>query len=196
AQRIPALYDSSTAADFYCYIISGLSWLCRQLGLGGVVLLIDEAETVTHIWDILYLTRGMAFLDGLVRTAYGDPELRRVNSLMVHNRVRTVPYLYRQPFLLIFLATTPAPNEYAYIRLMNRVQSRIELKPLTDAALEEAFRTMVVIYERAYPGFQLSESVRKDILYSAAGRNSEGMRSFVKFCVEAFDVIRLRTVYS
>lgn len=191
-QRIPALYDFSTAADFYCYIISGLSWLCRQLGLGGMVLLIDEAETVTHIWDILCLTRSIAFLDGLVRTAQGDSELLRVSPRMVHNQVRPVPYLYREAFLLVFLATTPATNEYAYIRLMNRVQSRFELAPLTESALVEAFRTMVAIYQQAYPGFQLSASAQKEILNQAVRCNEEGIRAFVKFCVGAFDIARLR----
>lgn len=191
-QRIPALYDFSTAADFYCYVISGLAWLCRQLGLGGMVLLIDEAETVTHIWDILCLTRSVAFLDGLVRTAQGDRELLRVSPLMLHNRVRPVPYLYRQSFLLVLLATTPAPNEYAYIRLMNRAQSRFELAPLAEGALTEAFSKMVTVYQCAYPDFRLPDPVQRDILNRALRHNAEGIRAFLKFCIEAFDVARLR----
>ncbi|MEO0080091.1 MAG: BREX system ATP-binding domain-containing protein [candidate division WOR-3 bacterium] len=192
-QRIPALYDTSTAADFYCYIISGLSHIARLLGLKGLVLLIDEAETVTRLWDVIYLTKSVNFMDGLVKTAQNDPALKRYPAPgMIHNQVRPVPYIYREPTLLLVFATTPAPYDYAYIRLANRIQHRIELTPLSDRALVDAFATMVHIYQRAYPGFEISDSEQQQVLGAAARHSIEGVRPFIKFCVEALDVARLR----
>ena len=189
-QRIPALYDFSTAADFYCNILSGLSWIARELGMKGFVLLIDEAETVTHLWDILYLAKSVNFMDGLVRTAQNDPDLKRVNDRMIHNKVKPVPYIYRDSHLLLLFATTPSPYDYAYIKLANRIKHRIELEALSDRALVDAFTTMVMIYRRAYPGFALSDLDQKRLLREAGKRNIEGVRTFIKFSVEALDVQR------
>jgi hypothetical protein len=190
-QRIPALYDFSTAADFYCNIISGLSWIARELGMKGLVLLVDEAETVTHLWDIMYLAKSVNFMDGLVRTAQNDPDLKRVNDRMIHNKVRPVPYIYRDSSMLLVFATTPSPYDYAYIKLANRIKHRVELEPLEDKSLYDAFSTMVMIYRRAFPGFEISDLDQKRILNDAARRNVEGIRSFIKFAIEALDVARL-----
>lgn len=191
-QRIPALYDFSTAADLYCNILSALSWMARELGLKGLVLLIDEAETVTHLWDIMYLAKSVNFMDGLVRMAQNDPDLKRINDRMVHNRVKPVPYIYRDATLLLVFATTPSPYDYAYIKLANRVKHKVELEPLEDKALFDAFSTMVTIYRRAYPAFTISDLDQKKLLREASRRNIEGVRAFIKFSIEALDVARLR----
>lgn len=192
AQGIPALYDFSTAADFYCNIICGISYITRQLGLNGLVLLIDEAETVTRLWDVFYLTKSVNFMDGLVRVAQDDPELREVDDRLIHNQVRPVSYIYRDPALLLIFATTPTPGQYGYIRLANAVRHRIELSSLEDQALANAFATMVRIYERAYPGFILPVAEQKRLLAEAARRNAAGIRAFIKCCVETLDIARLR----
>lgn len=189
-QRIPALYDFSTAADLYCNILSGLSWIAWQLGMKGLVLLIDEAETVTHLWDIIYLTKSVNFMDGLVRTAQNDPDLRRVNDRMIHNRVKPVPYIYRDPHILLVFATTPSPYDYAYIKLANRIRHRIELEQLSDKALVDAFSTMVMLYRQAYPQFEITDLEQKQLLREASKRNIEGIRAFIKYSVEALDVRR------
>ncbi len=191
-QRIPALYDFSTAADQYCNIFSALSWMARELGMKGLVLLVDEAETVTHLWDIMYLAKSVNFMDGLVRTAQNDPDLKRINDRMVHNKVKPVPYIYREPSLLVVFATTPSPYDYAYIKLANRIKHRVELEPLEERALYDAFSTMVMIYCRAHPGFEIPELEQKRVLREASRRNIEGVRAFIKFSIEALDVARLR----
>ena len=191
-QRIPALYDFSTAADFYCNIFSGLSWMARQLGLKGLVLLIDEAETVTRLWDIIYLTKSVNFMEGLVRTALADPELRKMSTRMIHNRVKPVPYIYRDPSILLVFATTPSPYDYGYLKLANRVRRRVELKPLEDRALVEAFNSLVMLYRRAYDGFEPNEQEQKRLFRRASEHGIEGVRSFIKYCVEGLDVARLR----
>jgi hypothetical protein len=192
AQGIPALYDYSTAADFYCNIISAISYISRQLGFKGLVLLLDEAETVTRLWDIVYLSKSINFMEGLVRVALNDPQLRSISDRLIHNQVRPVPYIYQQPALLLIFATTPCPGEYGYLRLCNSVRQRIELRPLPDQALANAFATMVRVYERAYPGFKLEVAEQKRLLTLAVKRSGTGVRTFIKFCVEALDIARLR----
>lgn len=194
AQGIPALYDFSTAADFYCNIISGLSIIARELGKGGLVLLVDEAETVTRLWDVFYLAKSVNFMDGLVHTAQNSPALKKISEHLIHNQVRPVPYIYRDPALLLIFATTPTPGHYGYIRLANAVRHRIELKPLDDQALANAFATMVKVYEQAYPNFQLPLAEQKKILAQAVRENDAGIRMFVKFCVEALDIARMHQV--
>ncbi len=189
-QRIPALYDFSTAADFYCNILSGISYIANRLGQHGFVLLIDEAETVTHLWDIIYLTKSVNFMEGLVRTALNDRDLKTVNDRMIHNRVRPVPYVYRDSSMLLAFATTPSPYDYAYIKLANRVRRRVELSPLDERALVDAFATMVMLYGRAYPGFEMSDLAQKKLFRDALSHGANGVRSFIKFCIEGLDSAR------
>ncbi len=190
-QSIPALYDFSTAGDFYCNIISGLSWMCRELGLKGLVLLIDEAETVTHLWDILAFARGMNFIEGLIRTALNDPELKKIDDKLIHNRVRTTPYIYREAEIYLVIATTPQPFDYTYLKMTNYIRNRLVLQPLRDSALLDAFQRLVTIYQHAHPGFVLPEPEKKRLLENAFKRRQEGLRYFLKFCVEAMDLTRI-----
>jgi len=192
AQRIPALYDFSTAADFYCNIFSGVSCMARAVGLSGLVLLIDEAETVTHLWDIIYLTKSVNFMEGLVRLAQGDKDLKHLNPRMIHNQVRPVPYMYRDPAILLAFATTPSPYDYSYLKLANRVNRKLELGLLPERALVDAFSSLVMLYQVAYPGFQVAEPEQKRLFRQAQAAGNEGVRSFIKFCVEGLDVQRVR----
>lgn len=192
AQGIPALYDFSTAADFYCNIICAISYMSRQLGFNGLVLLLDEAETITRLWDIVYLSKSINFMEGLVRVALNDPQLRQISDRMIHNQVRPVPYIYQDPALLLIFATTPTPGEYGYLRLENVVRHKIELRPLSDQALANAFATMVRIYEQAYPGFKLEVEEQKRLLSWLVRKRGTGVRTFIKGCVEALDIFRLR----
>ena len=188
---IPALYDFSTAGDFYCYIISGLSHMCRELGLKGLVLLIDEAETVTHLWDILAFARGMNFIEGLIRTSLNDPELKKIDDKLIHNRVRTTPYIYREAQIYLVIATTPQPYDYTYLKMTNYIRNRLVLQPLRDQALLDAFHRLVAIYQQAHSGFTLPELEKKRMLEHALKRRNEGLRYFLKFCVEAMDLTRI-----
>jgi hypothetical protein len=190
--KIPALYDFSTAADFYCYNISGLSYIAKQLKLNGIVILIDEAETVTHLWDIIAFTRGMNFLEGLIRTSLNDPELKKIDTRLIHNQVRPTPYIYKDSYIFLVIATTPMPYDYTYIKLTNFIKNKITLAPLSEKALTEAFTRLALVYARAYPNFTLNDLDKKRLFVNALKRKDEGIRLFIKYCVEAFDLLRLQ----
>ncbi len=190
AQTIPALYDFSTASDFYCYIISGLSYILKNLDMKGLVLLIDEAESVTHLWNLIAYDRGLNFLEGLIRTALNDENLKQVDERMIHNRVRATPYIYKDSYILLFIATTPTVGEYSYAKLVNLVKNRMVLNPLREADLVELFENLCFIYQKAHQKTELTEEWRKRLLTTAMKKKNEGIRFFIKYWVEGLDCLR------
>ncbi len=194
AQGIPALYDFSTASDFYCYIISGLSYILKNLGMKGLVLLIDEAESVTHLWNLVSYDRGLNFLEGLIRTALNEEALKEVNGRMLHNRVRTTPYIYKDAYIFLLIATTPQVGEYSYAKLTNLVKKRITLHPLSETSLIELFEHLCLIYQKAYPDFNLTQDWKKKLLNTALRMSDAGVRFFIKYWVEGLDYLRWRTI--
>ncbi len=188
AWNIPALYDFSTAADFYCYLISGLSCLCRNLNYNGLVLLLDEVETVAFLWNNFFYERGINFLEGLIRMAQNDPMLKKNNSQMIHNQVRPTPYIYKDPFVLLVMAMTPEPSA---IRLKNLSRNYINLFSLDEENLNACFETLVKYYTIAFPDFNLLDTTKKRILSNALKYQDNGIRFFLKYTVESLDILRI-----
>jgi len=73
---LPGLYDYTTAANIYCYLLSGLGWTARTaLKLKGLLLLFDEAESLEMSYYQTQFDRGLNFLKALIRTADNDESL-------------------------------------------------------------------------------------------------------------------------
>jgi hypothetical protein len=189
AWRIPALYDFSTAIDFYCYLISGLSYLARQMNFGGLVFLIDEAETVSFSTRSLYYERGFNFLQGLIKTAQNSPPLKNFNEDLIHNQVRPTPYIYKESYLLLVLASTPDPIS---MRLKEFVDQSLELEPLKYEHLNSCFKTLVGYYKIAYPQLELSDAQKQELFKRLLKYHKEGLRIFIKSVIECLDAIRLK----
>jgi len=185
-QGIPALYDFSTAADFYSFILSGLSYLIHQLGLGGLVIVIDEVEEVNHIWEYHLRDRGLNFLKGIIRAAQNDEDLKKMDDQLVHNQVRPTPYLYRDPHMLLVLATTPSNDN----KIAEWVANNIQLRKFSPLEFELIFDNLIKVYQCAYREFQIEPKTGDNILNAALKRNREELREFIKFVVEAFDWVR------
>ncbi len=192
-QKIPALYDFSTACDFYTYLLSGLSFLINKSQLGGFVIILDEIETITHVWNYVAYSRGLNFLEGLVLAAYNCKELKRVENRMVHNRVRPTPYIYRQPHILLILATTPIHGLRGMENIVNLIEKKLHLRKFSRPELEVIFKNLIDVYSCAYPHFNIELSRRNNILNAALRQGSGELREFIKFSVEAFDWLRLGT---
>ncbi|MEO0102182.1 MAG: BREX system ATP-binding domain-containing protein [candidate division WOR-3 bacterium] len=186
--KIPALYDFSTAVDFYCYLISGISYMARELGFFGFILLIDEAETVTHFWDMHSFLAGFSFLEGLLKTSLNFPELKRINYQYLHNGMRPTPYIYKDAYLLLIIAATPLPDGYLQTKIRQIVKKNISLSPLPERACQECFYHLVSLYRAAYPEFSLPPRKEREILLSAIA--SENLRDFIKFTVDYLDIER------
>lgn len=186
--NIPALYDYSTAADFYCYLISGLSFLSRSLNYNGFVLLLDEVETVTFLQDNFIYERGINFLEGLIRTSQNDPSLKHISKQMIHNQVRPTPYIYKDAYVLLVLAMTPEPSA---MRLKHLCHNCITLNILDEENLRACFETLVKYYTIAFPDFTLLDQTKKKILNNALKYQDNGIRFFLKFVVESLDTLRI-----
>ncbi len=190
-QKIPALYDFSTATDFYTYIITGLSYLINRSNLGGLVIILDEVETVTRIWNYGVYTRGLNFLEGLILSAYDTDELKRVDTRLVHNKVRPTPYIYKEPHILLILSMTPVHGFRGIEHIKNLIKDKSFLRKFSKPELEVIYENLINVYECAYPGFEIELSRRENIFNAASHKGSGELREFIKFSVEAFDWLRL-----
>jgi hypothetical protein len=190
-QKIPALYDFSTATDFYTYILTGLSYLINKLNLGGLVIILDEVETVTRIWDYGAYTRGLHFLEGLILSAYDREELKKVDTRLIHNQVRPTPYIYKEPHILLILSMTPVHGFRGIEYIKSLIEDKSFLRQFNKTELEIIYDNLIHVYECAYPDFQVELSRRENIFNAASHRGSGELREFIKFSVEAFDWLRL-----
>ncbi|MEO0072091.1 MAG: BREX system ATP-binding domain-containing protein [candidate division WOR-3 bacterium] len=190
--RIPALYDFSTAIDFYCYLISGLSYLARKLNYSGLVLLMDEVETIAFHGNSFYYERGTAFLDGLIKMAQNSPALKSFNTQLIHNQVRPTPYIYKDSYVLLVLASTPEP---ATMRFKSMVNAHIELEPLTAEHLSSCFEALLEYYKIAFPNVEILSTTKRQILENALKYHKAGVRYFLKYVVESLDTIRINRTF-
>ncbi|MEO0075190.1 MAG: BREX system ATP-binding domain-containing protein [candidate division WOR-3 bacterium] len=188
AWQIPALYDFSTAVDFYCYLISGLSYLCRNLHYHGLVILLDEVETISFIYQNLAYERGINFLEGLIKMAHNDQTLKHINKNMIHNQVRPTPYIYKDAYVLLVLTTTPEP---ATLRIKHLSPNIINLQPLNEQNLITCFENLVRYYQIAFPDLHLLNTTKEKILHNALRYRDNGIRFFLKYSVECLDTIRI-----
>jgi hypothetical protein len=188
--KIPALYDFSTATDYYSYILSGLSHLSYESGFGGLVIILDEVETITHIWEYRFYERGLNFLKGMIQSALDSEDLKRIETRMLHNRVRPTPYTYRNPHILLILASTPIHGLRGFEGVREIIQNRIILRKFSRAELEQIYYSLHELYVLAYPDFTLVLSQKENILNAALKKSFGELREFIKFSVEAFDWFR------
>lgn len=186
---IPALYDYSTAADLYCYMISGISNALREMGKAGLVILLDEGETVTHIDLKKYVERGWRFLAGLISISQNTKEARTIDTGF-HNKLRPVPYLYRNAFILLVMAMTPLYLEPNYERLKKMVDVCMELFPLSSDSIIHLVFDLIHIYLAGYPQFKLSPVSERRVLNKVLSKGFSGMRDYLKGCVALLDEMR------
>jgi len=194
---LPGLYDYSTAANIYCYLLSALGWAAKEiLGLKGLLLIFDEAEVVNRVFSY-QIDKGYNFMNALISVANNDSQLlRKPNGIsgIGFDYCRTgegpnIPFIYKQPsgLKLLFAFTNLSP---LYRLIGFQTIPRIDLEPLTDAAFKEVFEHICLIYDSAY-NF-LEEDVTIDHIYREVRFGRSGRtRSLVKGAVEALDLLRL-----
>lgn len=190
--KLPVLLTHSTAADIYSYTLSGLSWLAKGIGLKGLVLLLDEAESV---FRLLYdREKAFGFLKGLIHVTLNREELTSKEggtSLgLFHSKVRTTPYLYKIPSnILLVIALTPVWS-VVYSELKELTENRvITLSEFTSENYCQMFERLTVLYQTAYPDMDFTWDL-DHAFRILINRREEGIRFFIKAAVEALDLIR------
>jgi hypothetical protein len=196
---LPPIYNHTTSANIICYLLSGLAWAAVQsLGLRGIIIFIDEAESMDVNASRSQLERGINFLQGLIRVTNGDKKLLKEPqySGLVHSGVSIgprIPFLYKQDCGLraVFgFAPTPLLDEIPELRSTPRVN----LEPLSKNFLATVFRWVRQHYERAY-AIEISDAEVGQSLDTLL-RKSENTRAFVKGCVEILDYQRYNSISS
>jgi len=189
--QLPGLYPFSTAVNQYTNLMSGLGWAAHEaLGMAGLLVIIDEAESVASVDYTYQLGKGLNTLEAILRLATDDQELGSTvddlrRSGLDYCRVgRPIPFVYRYPARTKVVV---AFTEQVFDNGMQGVTD-VELTPLDDAALGAACAEICTRYAVAY-GVHPSRIDPTSILSRVRG--SSGMtRMFVKACVEALDIAR------
>ena len=204
-QFLPGLYDYSTAANIYCYILSSLGWAAKEvLGLKGLLLIFDEAESVSTYHYSYQAERSINYLKALIRTANNETKLlkKTINTGLEYCRKGVgpnVPFLYKPTCSLkLLFAFTSLDWNYEYIwdgsyrktpkiEEMERIP-RIDVNPLPDDDLKKVFEHICQLYDSSYECFK--ENLTIDKIFRKVNSLSGSTRLFVKGSVEALDLVR------
>lgn len=189
----PPLYEEQTAANIYCYLLSGLGWAAvNLLGLRGLLVEFDEAESIDIARYYRQLLMGRNLLKALMRVANNDDSLTKKPSLNLgleycaKGEASRVPFLYRIPcglkLIFAFTHTIQEREEAKHI---------VELSPLSENAKREIMDCIKSLYERAY-GKTYQLDITQEQLTSISGRDMEITRYFTKGIVESLDSERFK----
>ena len=195
-QYLPPIYIHSTAANIACYLLSGLGWAARNaLGLKGLLLLIDEAESISMRVSPSQILAGTNMLAAMLRVSADD--LRLLNDPWRHGLTfsrmsegRLVPFLYK-PECAISLAFgfTPSPIVENVDGL--RRAYRVDLQRMDDMSLRAIFLRVRNHYRTAY-GVRLEDGLCSRLREQLIGTATDA-RSFVKGSIEGLDLMRARS---
>lgn len=195
------LYDHTTAANIYCYILSGLSnALVNCFDINGVLLLFDETET-SRLYRYSYeWLRGINLIRALVMIANDEPDLVEEKVIwsghyyqgertgLIYSGHRKWPYIYRLPtYLKVAFAVTP---DFSLENMASEYNIyTIELDPLPYYYLEHFFYRFVELYHKVY-GLKLTTREKREIFTFIKNYASISTRLFIKAMVECLDFKR------
>lgn len=197
---LPPLPDHTTAANVYCYILSGISALAQEvLGAKGFLILFDEMELAsTYTYQYEWL-RGLNFLDGLSKTAFDEEglsheDLFRQNNVtrgtttgLIYSGFNQAPYSFREPsYLKLVVAITPEFIENFGGFMFNK---KVRLTNLPEASLKQFLTKIMKTYKDMY-GIWLSGSERLWIYENALQEGQLSIRRAIKLFIECLDCKR------
>ncbi len=204
--KLPVLLDHTPAVDIYCYLLSGLGYLIKGLGGKGLVLVIDEAETLFHLWWTPYQRIGLYLFKGLVGTALNLPRLTAIKKGdgerdpglnvgwvdeegYIHSGMRPFPYLYQRPsHIFLVLGYTPSSSPYYQgIEELVPQGKTITLSPLSTSEYSLMLEKVIELYGQAFPSFRADQGVRALLTKDLKER---GVRMFLREAVELLDHYR------
>ena len=189
AYKLPVLLTHARAGNLYTYILSALGWLAGELGLKGLLILLDEVETAFRPWYDSLL--GISFMKALALTAKNQEELTRIEGANIFDLfvsgVRKTPFIYKIPSrIYLVMASTPLWSR-RYGEFKDIIDEAIYLTPLSKGRFREIFRILAGIYQVAYPETSLE---KLGLLFLLVDRGDRDVRTFLKASIEAFDLVR------
>jgi|GEM_PF-2612757 len=191
------LYDYSKSVNIYCYLLSGLAVAACALGLRGICLLFDEAESY-QFYDYYYqYEQGLNSIRALVRLAFHEKSLlgNPADTGLDYCRkgmAGMVPFAYRKDYKLkIAFALTEKmlPLQWELLRCGAIPSwSNLELQPLTQNDFYKVFEKIKFFYEQGYEYHM--DKVSPDYIFQVLNERQPVPRRFIKACIELFDLMR------
>lgn len=202
--QYPPMYDYSTCANIYCYLLSGIGWAARNvLKMKGLLILFDEAENVDSYWYSSYQNNKVwNFLRGLILMADNNKNLLkevREDALYEHPTYKgwwgrytdlqycgykQLPFVWRIPCSVkIIFAFAPS---WVLDREPLNINSiaKLELEHLDKKVFVKIWKSVNELYGTAYnfecidfSNFRSREPIDKT-------------RRFIKGMIEALDLKR------
>ena len=201
----PRLFDHTTCANLYCYLFSALSQGAKSIGLNGLLLLFDEAETLDVGATGYQIERGLNFLRGLSMTCKSAPELdedvvRHWNApgsfgarsrLQYSGNYSQIPFILQRPSHLKAIFGFAPSNVLRQTFLAD--EERLELSNLADDSLREVFQHMCDVYKGAHE-FLPDQRVLDRIFSLLEQGLDDSTRMFMKTAIDTMDIRRLTAI--
>lgn len=202
----PRLFDEATSANLYCYILSALSRGATSIGLNGLLLLFDEAETLDVGATGYRIEKGLNFLRGLALTCKSarmlDEDVGRhhwqaqgffgsKSGLQYSGRYSHIPFIFRRPCHLkaIFGFAPHSVLEETFLA----DEEQLELSSLGDNALREVFQHICDVYKGAHD--VLPEQRLLDRIFELLEDGlDDSTRLFMKTAIDTMDIRRLTAI--
>lgn len=195
-----ALRSQQNTGNIYSYILSFLGWLTGKVGLRGLLLIFDEAESFDFATS-QRIQKGLSFIRTLTLCAHNeDIMLQRPDALDLETlenygldfgrRSGYIPPLYRAPSnLRLLMAFTDLRSIYAQIPMFEDMPV-LALDPLNGLQVAQAVDELSEIYAAAYH-FTLSKDERAELIQSLEEEDSSyNIRYYIKQCMEYMDLAR------
>lgn len=192
----PGLYDHTTAANVYCYMLSGLGWAASHMpGLKGLVLIFDEVENIDLLSNY-YLQKAKNMIKAIIRTANSENGLDTNDAfesgLNYSFLARDVPFLYKKNSgLKLAFGFTPG---YYSTNLTDELIGiwQVPLHKMNKEALALTFSHIQNLYSKAYSFSQPEIDV--DYILNKLDNPNFNLRAFVKASVETLDIQRFNHI--
>jgi hypothetical protein len=197
----PTLPPHTTAANIFCNLLSFYSYCFKEiLGLKGLVILFDEAESLQFPSYPYQYERAINFFKGLRMTAEKDYRLLSENVTgpapytgsdtgLIYSGNNQIPYLYNNNTALkVAFAFTPG-EVILHLCVESGYIDRITLDQLTKNDKSKAVQAIERIYSTAYEtnhSKETTEIIQDHILYDY----DLNIRGIVKRTIESYDVLR------
>lgn len=201
----PPLPNSYTSANIYSYIISGISWAAKNiLGLNGLLILFDEAESVDSYWYTSYQNnKGWNFLKGLILMANNDKRLLldidniehhysqgwwgKYTDLQYYGRSQ-LPFIWKIPCYAKTIFTFPSILDILDKEPLNNLD-KFEIQHIDSRFLMKILEAIIALYQKAY-NFQPN---RNQVLKTFELIPRDKTRLFIKGIIEILDLIRFHS---
>lgn len=198
--RFLALPDFRTFSHVYAYVLGGIASLARDVGYGGLIVLMDEAEFYQTL-SAVNRSHARHLLACLALAALGpsgvcfDPVQLFKGGMSVHRRI---PFVYEddQP-LYVVVSLTPVRDIIGTLATLVPIERiALELAPLTPDDYRCLFRKVVSLYP--VPGPQrsllsrLADPMGRALFAGVETGALATPRAVLKLVVEFLDILKHR----